>query len=315
VTRTPDIRRLTADDVPRLAGPVERARAAGEFKASSDADAQFFLKSVALDPRIVTAAFDDAELVGFISSEFKVIVVEPEHRRRGIGRELVERAIDAERERGRPDVLIGVLADDRPGHAFLRATGFGRHSVLWDLNLPEDAEVAAPAWPAKLIARPFDRTHDVRPWIALFNAAFADHATPLQLDESFITAGLDDPDLADADTLLVEDPDGPDGGLVAFCAAAPMRRAGVVQPHGEIWTIGVRPDRQGTGLGRQLLRWGVGYLRGLGVARISLSVNARNDRALGLYESEGFVRAATRERWARPVPRSATAIRGSEPVC
>ena len=65
MTPTPDIRRLTADDVPRLAGPVERARAAGEFKASSDADAQFFLKSVALDPRIVTAAFDDAELVGF----------------------------------------------------------------------------------------------------------------------------------------------------------------------------------------------------------------------------------------------------------
>ena len=93
------------------------------------------------------------------------------------------------------------------------------------------------------------------------------------------------------------------GELIGFSATEPKRREdGGVEPRAEIWTIGVRPDRQGAGLGRQLLRWGVAHLRELGVETVTLSVNGRNPRALGLYESEGFVRTSTRERWARPVP-------------
>jgi hypothetical protein len=36
-------------------------------------------------------------------------------------------------------------------------------------------------------------------------------------------------------------------------------------------------------------------------AAIDRAVNARNESALGLYESEGFVRSRTRDRWARHV--------------
>jgi mycothiol synthase len=168
--------------------------------------------------------------------------------------------------------------------------------------------VDEPRWPPGVIARPFDRTRDVEPWIALFNTAFADHATPLQLDASFVTAGLDDPALDDADTEVLED--AANGELVGFCATAPIRGAAGVAHHAEIWTVGVRPDRQGEGLGRQLLRWGVGYLRRIGVPDVSLSVNARNERALALYENEGFVRSRTRERWARPVAGESTGTTG-----
>ena len=66
--------------------------------------------------------------------------------------------------------------------------------------------------------------------------------------------------------------------------------------------MGVRPGLQGRGHGRQLLRWGVEHLRATGVETVTLSVNGRNPRALGLYEAEGFHRTSTRERWARPVP-------------
>jgi mycothiol synthase len=109
-----------------------------------------------------------------------------------------------------------------------------------------------------------------------------------------------EPGLEDADTLLLEDV--ASGELVGFCSTTPERAGGVAGPHAEIWTIGVRPDRQGHGLGRQLLRWGVERLRAIGARDISLSVNSRNEHALALYESEGFARISTRERWARPVP-------------
>ena len=299
----PEVRRLTAADLPGLTVEVDRARKAGEFLASSDEEARWFLKSFEIDPAAAIGAFEGPALVGFGSPENKLIVVRPDRRRRGIGRALVDAALDAERDRGRDALILGVLPRDAAGKAFLGATGFTFHSTLWNLDLAPDAAPADPVWPAGHVARPFDRTRAVEPWITRFNAAFADHATPIQLDASFITAGLDDPAYADEDIELVEET--ATGELVGFCATVPIRHDGVMEPAGEIWTIGVRPDRQGAGLGRQLLRWGARYLRAIGVPEVSLAVNGRNERALGLYESEGFVRSRTRERWARPVPEKA----------
>jgi mycothiol synthase len=299
------IRRLAPADIPALTPLVERARDAGELLASSDPHGTFFLRSFDLVPHPVAIATEvgsgGERLVGFISPEFKVVVVAPDRRRQGIGRDLVEAAVELERERGRPNVLVGVLPDDRIGRAFLTATGFAYHSTLWDLDLPAEAAVPAPAWPDGVRARPFERQRDARPWIELFNAAFADHATPLQIPLEEAEAP---PDAAfvDADTELVED--AATGELIGFCATSPERVGDVVPTHAEIWTIGVRPDRQGQGLGRQLLRWGVERLRSIGVRDVSLSVNSRNEGALALYEREGFVRRSTRERWARPVGRA-----------
>jgi mycothiol synthase len=294
-----EVRRLTAADLPAFSREVERARTAGEFAASSDDVGQFLVKAFALDPSIASGAFDRDDLIGFVSPEFKIVAVRPDRRRTGIGRALVELALEMERGRDRPEVLMGLRPDDAAGRAFLRATGFSFHSTLWDLALPVDRAIAAPVWPAGTIERAFDRTRDLDAWIDLFNAAFADHATPLQLDRTFIEAGLDDNGIVDDDTGVVVDV--ASGQLVGFCATSPIRTDGTVLHHGEIWTIGVRPDRQGAGLGRQLLRWGAHRLRSIGVGEVSLSVNGRNERALGLYESEGFVRGRTRERWARPV--------------
>jgi mycothiol synthase len=294
-----EVRRLVATDAAGLAGAVSAGQRHGEFRGSSDTEGTFIAKAFELDPSIFGGAFAEGRLMGLVSSEFKFTLVAPPWRRKGIGRRLVDLAETMERERGRPNVLMGLIPEDAIGAAFLKATGFRFHSTLWDLILPEDTAVGVATWPDDLEARAFDRTRDVDGWIALFNAAFADHATPLQLDPAFIAAGLDDPANDDADLLVLEDR--ASGELVGFCATAPNRTAGKISPKGEIWTIGVRPDRQGEGLGRELLRWGLARLQSLGVTEIDLSVNARNERALHLYEAEGFIRTRTRERWARPV--------------
>jgi mycothiol synthase len=295
-----DVRPIEVADRAALQVEVDRARAAGEFRASSDPTGAFFMLSFEMAPHPCAGAFAaDGALVGFVSPEFKVVIVRPADRRRGIGWALVEAGLEIERQRGRPNLLVGVLPDDGEGKLFLDATGFAFHSTLWDLALPADTAVAAPAWPAGHVARPYDRARDARPWSALFNAAFADHATPLQIDPAVVESAPQDPAFVDADTLVLEE--SASGDLVGFCATQPERVEGVVGPHAEMWTIGVRPDRQGRGLGRQLLRWGVERLRGLGVREVVLSVNGRNERALELYLSEGFVQQQARERWARPV--------------
>jgi mycothiol synthase len=290
---------LTADDKDALTREMARAVEAGDMLASSDPAGAFVMKNFAVDPGQFGGAFDDGGLVGFVSAEFKISVVQPERRRQGIGRALVALGLAMARDKGYPELLMGVVPGDPVGPAFLEATGFDYHSTVWDLDLPHDRVVAAPAWPDGFVGRPFDRTRDVEPWVRVFNAAFADHPTPLQLNVPFITAGLADPDIDDADVVILEE--GATGELVGFCAADVNRREGTIGEHAELWAIGVRPDHQGRGLGRQLVRAGVERVRAIGVRDVSLSVNGRNASALGLYESEGFVRTRTRDRWARPV--------------
>ena len=295
---TPALRLLTAADTAALSAEIARAVEAGDMLASSDPVGSFVMKSFALDPGQFCGAFDGDALVGFASPEFKIAVVRPDRRRQGIGRALVDFADGIVRGKGRPEQLQGVLPGEPVGHAFLEATGFTYHSTVWDLDLPPDRQVGPPEWPAGLVGRPFGGTADVETWVRVFNAAFADHATPLQLDAGFVSAGLADPDTDDGDVILVEE--AATGELVGFCATDPGRHEGHVSDHGEIWAVGVLPDRQGRGIGRQLVRAGVERLRAIGVPNVSLSVNGRNEGALGLYESEGFVRSRTRDRWSRP---------------
>jgi mycothiol synthase len=300
---TPLVRRLSAADAEAFTAAVSRARDAGDLLGSSAPHGEWVV-SFALDaPGESAVAELDGALVGFVLPEVKTVVLDPGHRRRGIGRALVGAGLEIERERERPDLILGVRPGDVAGEAFLRATGFAFHSTLWDLDLAPGRAVPPAAWPDGLVPRASDEPLNVAALVDLFNAAFADHATPLQLSVS--------PDLetwlgaaARAGDLIVVM--GPDGQPVGFCSTEPTRDpAGVVQARGEIWTIGVRPDLQGRGLGRQLLRAGVTHLRAVGVETVSLAVNGRNPRALGLYESEGFVRTATRDRWARSVATAA----------
>jgi ribosomal-protein-alanine N-acetyltransferase len=57
---------------------------------------------------------------------------------------------------------------------------------------------------------------------------------------------------------------------------------------GHVKDIAVRPDAQGSGLGRRLLRRAVSQLAAVGVSVVKLEVRASNTKAQRLYDSEGF---------------------------
>lgn len=65
----------------------------------------------------------------------------------------------------------------------------------------------------------------------------------------------------------------------------------------EVHTIGVRPDAQGAGLGRMLLRQ---LISAAGDRRLLLEVRTDNDRAIALYASEGFRTLGIRRRYYEP---------------
>jgi ribosomal-protein-alanine N-acetyltransferase len=65
----------------------------------------------------------------------------------------------------------------------------------------------------------------------------------------------------------------------------------------EVHTIGVRPESQGAGIGRKLLRQLISVA---GTRRLLLEVRTDNAPAIALYTSEGFTMVGIRRRYYRP---------------
>jgi ribosomal-protein-alanine N-acetyltransferase len=68
----------------------------------------------------------------------------------------------------------------------------------------------------------------------------------------------------------------------------------IIGDEAEVHTIGVRPDAQGAGLGRKLLRQ---LMSAAGDRRLLLEVRTDNAAAIALYASEGFSTLGVRRRY------------------
>ncbi len=243
-------------------------------------------------------ALDEGRVVGVCTPRFDLLVVHPDHRRRGHGRRLVEAARALVGRQGLAELQLWGEPDRDPGRAFIRALGFTYRSSLWLFRLPPGRAVPAPVFPSEVTVRPIAVGLDEGRYVALMTAAFADHPSPLQVSESYVRGVHARPDFDPDDVLVVSPADDP-GRLVGFCRSVEMPPAGG-RRRGDIALVGLLPEWRGRGLGRQLVRWGVGHLRGRGIAEIELSVEARNARALELYRSEGFEPDVEWPHWVLP---------------
>ncbi len=77
-----------------------------------------------------------------------------------------------------------------------------------------------------------------------------------------------------------------EGRLAGFCWTKVHQQTR--SPLGEIYVLGVDPDFQGLGLGRQLAVAGLHHLSAKGLDTAMLYVDASNHRAIALYRSLGF---------------------------
>lgn len=236
--------------------------------------------------------WDGEDLVGFLGiyafGEPDVELagmVDPNHRRRGIGTALLDAARVLCRERDHLRTLLVTPRTTPAGSAFALAHG----GVL------EHSEHAL-----VLTGEPADGPTD--PSITMRRADRSDGVTVADLMRAAF--GWSPPDAADrlhsanAQTLMIERA----GAVVGTVRISLDRDGGGADGdlHAGVYGFAVDPAWQGRGIGRDALRRVCRRLRADGATRIGLEVAVDNPHALGLYTSLGFEPVATEDYFHLP---------------
>ncbi|MBN1170868.1 MAG: mycothiol synthase [Micromonosporaceae bacterium] len=266
------------------------------------------------------AHIDPTDTVAGASAE---LVVHPMHRRKGLGRSLVQAAMAVAEERAANGRTCGRLRlwahGDHPSASALALTlGFERQRTLLHLRRSLDGPVPEPQLPVGVRLRAFRAGDDDLPWLALNAEAFADLPDQGQWTLADLHTRLAEPWFDPRGFLLAERIS--DGALVGFnwtkvhgtVRPAPQPDQGspadssasrpclqddqahhAHDPIGEVYVLGVDPRFAGVGLGTALTLAGLRHLHEQGLDQAMLYVDQANPRAVALYEKLGFSRWST----------------------
>ncbi|MFC4556256.1 mycothiol synthase [Georgenia faecalis] len=237
------------------------------------------------------------------------LVVHPDHRRRGVGRRLLEAlrptanggpavgtedAADAAGDSAGPAVWAH---GDLPGaRALARAAGLEVTRELWFMALdlpapdapldPGPGERAERAAPDGVGLRTFVPGEDEAAWVALNARAFADHPEQGRLTVDDVRAREEEPWFDPAMLWLAHE-----SGDPARLLASMWVKVVPGEDEGEIYAVGVDPAAQGRGLGRWLTAVALDAMTHRGLRRATLYVEGDNAVARRTYERAGFRRA------------------------
>ncbi len=224
------------------------------------------------------------------------LVVAPGARRQGVGSELLA-ALP-------PEARVW-------SHATGEAAGIAKafaaaHSLqpVRSLHVMGRSLVEGPGWPAAVLpagsaVRHFEPGRDEDAWLAVNAAAFASHPEQGSLTRRDLEQRMSQPWWDPTGLILVVDAADPDR-IAAFHWTKVDPPGGAT---GEVYVVGVSPDRQGEGLGRAVTILGLDHLRSRGQREVILYVDEENSAAVHTYASLGFTDREIHRQFSRPAGR------------
>jgi mycothiol synthase len=238
-----------------------------------------------LDSRVID---DDDQLVGLLVSGWQEdsrapgglrvirVLVDPAHRRRGIGTALLREAVAQAENEQAFGLQTDVGGEWRAGRAFAEAHGF--EVLVRDLFLARDGSPpASSALPAGIALRAYAPGRDDEAWAQLANSTLVRDAVFRFESARSVARQARAPgfSLWIAEAVGAEMP-------IGFCHAELRGELGLVQ------SLGVRAPHEGRGVGAALLARTLSGLVAAGARRIELCTESDNLRAQRLYARHGF---------------------------
>jgi mycothiol synthase len=258
-------------------------------------------------------AYAGAHLVGYAHLEAGLVgkdataevVVDPAHRRHGVGTALIHALEDAMEPQGQTLRLWshGHLDGAR---AFARRDGYSTVRELWQMcrSLRSDVgPLPAAGLPEGFRARHFVVGRDEEAWLQVNADAFVNHPEQGRMTRHDLDRRIAQPWFDTRGFILIEDT----RGLAPILAASHWTKVVAAEDahtrpsQGEVYVVGVDPAYQGLGLGRAVTVLGLAYLREQGLTTAMLYVDADNRAAVATYSRLGFVRCAVDVLYSRAV--------------
>jgi mycothiol synthase len=212
------------------------------------------------------------------------LIIHPRHREKSLLLKLIQRAIIRAQELEAKRVFINL----QKGRSGLKDTllemGFQPTRRYLELRL-DLSKVIIPEISRKIFhIRPFksgeeDRLAFIQNWA--FGSTWGYSSNTIQdiIDRTAL------PNFSPQDVLFAFDGE----KIVGYCwtMISPPNRFSF-RSFGRVYMIGVDPENQGRGIGKQLLLTGLSCLNGKGIYMVDLTVDSENKAAFALYKSVGF---------------------------
>ena len=213
------------------------------------------------------------------------IVVDPDHRRAGIGRRLLDELLaDGEQQ-------FWAHGDLPAAQALAASAGLTAERTLLVLRLTFDGAPAPERVPEGITLRTYTPA-DADAVVAVNGRAFAHHPEQGAMDRADLDRRMSSDWFDPAGLFIAER----DGQVVGF------HWTKIEDSVGEVYVVGIDPDAQGGGLGTALTARGLRHLFDRGLDVVDLYVEGDNGAALTVYRRLGFVDHARDTLYVAPPP-------------
>ena len=206
--------------------------------------------------------------------------IEQPHRRTGLARRMLQEVMKQARKLGVKAAHVNIREGNKEARAALENTGFYiiRRQIELETGLNNLSKPAG----TSLTVRPLE-ADELDRLTAIQNRSFTGSwgFSPNTIEEIEHAAGPGN-DGVEGVCLAVDGEK-----TVGYCWAR-TQEDGRGKNWGRIGMLGVDPDYQGRGLGRELLLTGLSFLRAKGHDKAQLTVDSENTVAYNLYRSVGF---------------------------
>lgn len=232
-----------------------------------------------------------AELAGDATAE---LVVDPGHRRRGVGTTLIQAL---ETALGSGNLRLWSHGHLDAARAFAGREGFSNVRELWTMSRslqPDAGPLPHVDLPEGFSTRHFVVGQDEDAWLCVNARAFAEHPEQGGMTRLDLDARIAQPWFDATGFILIEDARGATPVLAAshWTKVAEAGDTKVRTTRGEVYVVGVDPAYQGLGLGRAVTVLGLQHLLESGLTEAFLYVDADNTAAVKTYSRLGFTRSA-----------------------